>query len=92
MTTGQRQRCRPGRLPFRRPVRLEGWSTGSAWGYDPVLECYWAELVRVPDAAAVPDVVRIGPEHLLTTVTGLARAVAFATGAGDGDAYLALTA
>ena len=91
MTTGQRRRSRPGRAPFRRPVRLEGWAAGSAWGYDAVLECYWAELVPVHDTACA-EVVRIGPEHLLTTVTGLARAVAFATGAGDTDAYLALTA
>ena len=76
------------REAFARGVALPGWSAGSRWGYDAVLECYWADLL--PDDGA-PDV-QIGPEHLLSTVTGLARAVAVRLGVGDDDVYLALTA
>lgn len=97
------------REPFLRPVVLTGWSSRSAWGYDDVLECYWAELWPAarcgsaqpgsaqpewaqPESACSAHPVRVGPEHLITTVTGLARAVGHATGAGDAEAYLALTA
>lgn len=81
------------RGPFARGLVLSGWSERSAWGYDPVLECYWAELWR--DAGPEPDLtpdVRIGPEHLITTVTGLARVMAFTAEVADEAAYLALTA
>jgi hypothetical protein len=89
----------PERQPFTRPLALRGWSVDSAWGYDPVLECYWADLrpaALPPHAAAEApprlEPVVIGPEHLISTVTGLARAVAFAAQVGDRDVYLALTA
>jgi hypothetical protein len=87
---------------FARHLRLAGWSDASRWGYDPVLECYWAELwpveahgscdVARPDVAGPGGDVHIGPEHLIGTVTGLARAVAFAVEVADRDVYLALTA
>lgn len=73
--------------PFARPLPLPGW-TPSSWGYDPDLECFWAELR--PDGGADP--VRIGPAHLITTVGGLARAVARCARVRDAEAYLALTA
>ncbi len=75
-----------GRASFVRPARVPGWAA-SRWGYDVTLECFWAELV-----AEGGEVVRIGPEHLLTTVPALARAVALRGHVGEADAYLALTA
>lgn len=75
------------RTPFERPIAVPGWPA-SRWGYDVALECFWAELGDGPAG----HVVRIGPEHLLTTVPALARAVGHVAGV-DGDvAYLALTA
>ncbi|WP_182111273.1 MULTISPECIES: hypothetical protein [unclassified Actinotalea] len=75
------------RPPFERPTAVPGWRA-SRWGYDPALECYWAELARDADGR----VLRLGPERLLTTVPALARAVGHVTGVGDDVAYLALTA
>lgn len=74
------------RAPFERVARVPGFA-GSRWGYDGVLECFWAELV-----APGGEVVRIGPEHLLTTVPALARAVAHRGHVDPAQAYLALTA
>lgn len=71
---------------FVRDGVLPGWS--ARWGFDPVLEGYWAELLRDGGGPAV----RISADHLITTVAGLARAVAFATAVPDTEAYLALTA
>ncbi|HEY3436687.1 MAG TPA: hypothetical protein VGK35_03255 [Actinotalea sp.] len=80
------------RQAFTRDLSLPGWDGASRWGYDAVLECYWVEL-RSPgrSQASLPDLA-IGPEHLLTTLSGLARAMAFAAEVDDSDAYLALTA
>lgn len=72
--------------PFVRPLPLAGWPS-SSWGYDPAMECFWAELRPVAGAP-----VRIGPQHLITTVTGLARAVARTARVRHAAAYLALTA
>jgi len=69
---------------------LPGWSARSGWGFDSELECFWAELWRT-DADAGPAV-RVAPDHLVPTVTGLARAVGFAAGLPPGDALVALTA
>ena len=84
-----RPRARAG-APFAHPIALDGWSPRSAWGYDPDLECYWAELWR-RDADAGPAV-RIGVEHLVTTVEGLAAAVQQVGRLRGGEAFLALTA
>lgn len=73
---------------FERPLVLPGWSARSRWGLDPVLECYWFELW--PDGAG--PAVRIGPEHLVATVDGLARVLAVTVSLEPGSAYLALTA
>ena len=83
----------PGALraePFAHAVALDGWSARSVWGYDPHLECYWAELWR-SDTDGGPAV-RIGVEHLVTTVDGLADAMALAGRIPGVDAFLALTA
>lgn len=74
------------RSPFERVALVPGWAA-ARWGYDGVLECFWAELVDPRG-----EVVRIGPEHLLTTVTALARALALSARVPEEEAYLALTA
>ncbi len=78
------------RSRFAHRILLDGWSPRSAWGYDPDLECYWAELWR-GDADPAPAV-RIGVEHLVTTVDGLAAAVSQQGCLRRGEAFLALTA
>ena len=76
--------------PFEHALALPGWSGRSCWGYDASLECYWAELwLRDEDAEPA---VTISPDHLVPTVTGLARVVAGAVGVCDVEAYLALSA
>ena len=80
------------RAAFARGLELAGWEAGSTWGYDSVLECYWVELRRSGETPGGETHVRIGAEHLITTMSGLARAVAFAVEVADVDAYLALTA
>ena len=79
------------RAGFARGLSLAGWDGGSTWGYDAVLECYWADLRRAGDASGDEASLVIGPEHLISTITGLARAVAFAVEVADVEAYLALT-
>jgi hypothetical protein len=74
---------------FERALDLPGWSSRSTWGYDASLECFWAEVWRGDDDAE-PEV-RIAADHLLPTVTGLARAVAGAVGVHEVEAFLALT-
>lgn len=74
------------RAGFHRELALAGWASGSAWGWDEVFECYWADL-RGPGGAA-----RIGPEGLLVTLGALSGAVATVTGCEPEEAYLALTA
>lgn len=73
---------------FERPLVLPGWSVRSRWGRDTRLECLWLELW--PEGGGAP--VRIGAEHLVATVDGLARALAAAVSVEPVDAYLALTA
>lgn len=73
---------------FQRRLALPGWSPRSSWGRDPLLECFWLELVPEDDGPPV----RIGPEHLVATVDGLARVLASALAVEEGTAYLALTA
>lgn len=80
----------PRRPPFARDLTLPGWSAGSAWGYDEVYECYWAELRGSPSGRRA--VLRIGPERLIVTLAGLARVVARNAGIEPVQAYLALTA
>lgn len=75
------------RLPFLRPLAMAGWAEGSQWGYDAVLEAYWAELVPPPGRAGG---LRVGPEHLLLTVGTLAAALARLAGCAEHEAYLAL--
>ena len=80
------------RADFSRKLDLPGWDGASRWGYDAELECYWAEIRSGGRSSACEPDRRVGPEHLVATVGGLARAVAFAADVDDSEAYLALTA
>lgn len=75
-------------VPFERSLVVDGWSGRSRWGFDVVLECYWAELWPADDGPAV----RVGSEHLITTLEGLCRALAREARVRADEAYLALTA
>jgi len=75
---------------FRHQVSLPGWSVRSSWGFDAELESFWAELWR-SDADLEPTV-RVPREHLVPTVTGLARVLGTAAGVPAGEAFVALTA
>jgi len=39
-----------------RDINLPGWSDQSIWGYDPTLECYWAQLWRDEDNTDAPRI------------------------------------
>lgn len=88
MARAELSRAATGRVPFERPLVVRGWSARSRWGFDPALECFWAELW--PESGGAP--VRIGPEHLVPTVDGLARVLGVAVALDGDEAYLALTA
>lgn len=64
------------------PHRLQG-----SWGYDHAFECFWAE-VALPGGRGV---VRVGVEHLVPTLTGLARVLAARLGVASDDVFVALT-
>lgn len=82
---------------FERPLALPGWSP-STWGYDPALESFWAvlrpESNPTPTGGGSPSAasVHISRDHLITTLPGLARAVARTARVPDAAAFLALTA
>lgn len=86
-TTGSDRTTGRDRTPGRDRTTEVAGPTGRAG----VTESRWTggEGSHVAQEGAV---VRIGPEHLITTVTGLARALAEAAGLDDVEAYLALTA
>ena len=74
---------------FKRDVDLPGWSEQSIWGYDELLECFWAELWRDEDRFDAPRI-WISSYHLIPTVSALARVMADLIGMGQDEAYLAL--
>ena len=37
-----------------RDINLPGWAEQSIWGYNPLLECYWAALWRDEDRTDAP--------------------------------------
>lgn len=79
---------------FERSLSLPGWSP-STWGYDPALESFWAELRPDPAVGASESArgaVLISRDHLITTLPGLARAVARSARVADAAALRALTA
>lgn len=73
------------RTGFRRQAFLGDGSCPVVWGYDAVLESYWA---RARGARA--DVLEISPDALVATVPALVRALVRATGMGEADVFDAL--
>ena len=74
---------------FKRDVDLPGWSEQSIWGYDEMLECFWAEFWRDDDRFDEPRI-WISSCHLILTVSALACVMSDLIGMGRGEAYLAL--
>lgn len=74
---------------FTKDFDLPGWSEQSVWGYDDLLECYWANLWRDDDRFDAPRVA-ISSYHLIPTLSALARVIADLLGIDDAEAYLAL--
>ncbi|MGV8968727.1 MAG: hypothetical protein ACOH2F_20910 [Cellulomonas sp.] len=77
------------RCAFTRVLELTGCSGQSVWGYDDLLECYWAQLWRDDDRFDEPRI-SISSYHLLPTVTAPARVVGDRVGIDDDQAWLAL--
>lgn len=76
------------RARLSRRLPLPGWSAQSCWGWDPSLECYWARLVPPTPGGRTIEVSR---EHLVPTLTSLARALAVPAGLDPAAVYVALT-
>ena len=74
---------------FTRDVDLPGWSGQSVWGYDELLECYWANLWRDDDQVDAPRIA-ISSYHLIPTPNALARVIADHLGIDDDEAYRAM--
>jgi hypothetical protein len=73
-----------------RDINLPGWSDQSIWGYDPILECYWAQLWRDEDNTDAPRI-SISSYHLIPTQALLVRLIADALNAPISDVYVAMT-
>ena len=75
---------------FVRDINLPGWAEQSIWGYDPLLECYWAALWRDEDRTDAPRI-DFSPYHLIRTVALLTRLLADALDLPEVDVVGALT-
>ena len=73
-----------------RDINLPGWSAQSIWGFDPILECYWAQLWRDDDRTDAPRI-EVSSYHLIPSQALLARLIADALDAPIGDVCLAMT-
>ncbi|HZL05977.1 MAG TPA: hypothetical protein VFE45_11280, partial [Coriobacteriia bacterium] len=71
-------------------INLPGWSEQSIWGYDPLLQCYWARLWRDEDHTDRPRI-WISSNHLIPTLDLLVRLVAQAVDHPIDEVYLAMT-
>jgi hypothetical protein len=76
-------------------LELKGWRRQSIWGWDPVRECYYAQLTpdrsnREADRQG-PEIL-LGPPHgpAIPDLRGLAEAIAFATGVAVAHARKAM--
>jgi|SRR5665647_982928 len=71
-------------------INLPGWADQSIWGYDPLLECYWAQLWRDEDRTDRPRV-WISTHHLIPTMALLTRLLADALDLPEVQVVRALT-
>ena len=60
-------------------INLPGWADQSIWGYDPLLQCYCAQLWRDEDRTDRPRI-WISTYHLIPTLDLLVHLIAFARG------------
>ncbi|HEY8722184.1 hypothetical protein [Pengzhenrongella sp.] len=74
---------------YTRDFDLPGWSEQSIWGYDELLESFWAQLWRDEDRFDAPRI-SISSYHLIPTIPALARVIADQLGINEGEACLAL--
>ncbi len=75
---------------YRSDINLPGWAEQSIWGYDPLLQCYWAQLWRDEDRTDRPRT-WISSDHLIPTMDLLVRLVAEATDHPVDEVDLAMT-
>lgn len=73
------------RTGFRRLTSLGDGSRHVVWGYDAVLESYWASA-----DGAQADGLEISPDALVATVPALVRALVRSTGMEEADVFGAL--
>lgn len=76
------------RARLSRRLPLPGWSARSCWGWDPSLECFWARLVPTTPGGRT---IEVSPDHLVPTLTSLARALAVPAGLDPAAVYVVLT-
>ncbi len=77
-----RTRCVPAATGPERRAVIGG--AAATWGYHGSLESYWAEVPRGGRGLVV------GPEHLVPTITALARVIAAGAGLAADDVLVAL--
>ena len=76
---------------FTRDINLPGWAEQSIWGYDPLLECYWAALWRDDDCTDSPRI-EFSVYHLIPTMALLSQLLAAELDLPDVDVARALSA
>jgi len=75
---------------FVRDINLPGWAEQSIWGYNPLLECYWAALWRDEDRTDAPRI-EFSVYHLIPTMALLTRLLADALDLREVEVVRALT-
>ena len=75
---------------FVRDINLPGWAEQSIWGYNPLLECYWAARWRDEDRTDAPRI-EFSVHHLIPTTALLTRLLADALDLREVEVVRALT-
>lgn len=75
---------------FVRDINLPGWAEQSIWGYNALLECYWAALWRDEDRSDAPTI-EFSVYHLIPTMALLTRLLAEALDLPESKVFRALT-
>ncbi|WP_225753160.1 hypothetical protein [Actinotalea sp. Marseille-Q4924] len=75
---------------FVHDINLPGWAEQSIWGYNALLECYWAALWRDGDRTDAPRI-EFSVYHLIPTMALLTRLLADALDLPEAQVVRALT-
>jgi hypothetical protein len=75
---------------FARDINLPGWAEQSIWGYNSLLECYWAALWRDEDRTDAPRI-EFSVYDLIPTMAVLTRLLADALDLSEVQVVRALT-